>query len=84
MTLYIYITSLPPQPNHQPNQTQELGPNLHIMNADVVDSKAMQKGLEDLPPGFRAIDVLVNNAGLGLGKKDLPLTTYDSDMLIVH
>ena len=34
---------------------------------DVRDRKAAQQAIESLPEGFKAIDVLVNNAGLALG-----------------
>ena len=34
---------------------------------DVRDRKAAQQAIDSLPEGFKAIDVLVNNAGLALG-----------------
>jgi serine 3-dehydrogenase (NADP+) len=40
---------------------------VHVAAFDVRDDAAMQRALEALPPPFRAIDVLVNNAGLALG-----------------
>ena len=36
---------------------------------DVRDIAAVRKALETLPRPFRAVDVLINNAGLGLGKE---------------
>ena len=40
---------------------------LHVAAFDIRDAQAMQAALEALPGPFRAIDVLVNNAGLALG-----------------
>ena len=43
----------------------------YVMNLDVQDAKAVQTALVDLPIAWRAIDVLVNNAGLSLGLNKL-------------
>ncbi|MGI8560207.1 MAG: SDR family NAD(P)-dependent oxidoreductase [Luteimonas sp.] len=40
---------------------------VHPAAFDIRDPAAMQAALDALPPGFRDIDVLVNNAGLALG-----------------
>lgn len=40
---------------------------LHTAAFDIRDEAAMRAALDALPPDFRAIDVLVNNAGLALG-----------------
>ncbi|MGJ3647003.1 SDR family NAD(P)-dependent oxidoreductase [Sphingomonas sp. GlSt437] len=46
----------------------ELGAaNCATINADVRDTAAMIAGLAALPDDFRAIDLLINNAGLALG-----------------
>lgn len=47
---------------------QELGRDrVHTAAFDIRDEVAMRAALDTLPEGFRAIDVLVNNAGLALG-----------------
>jgi 3-hydroxy acid dehydrogenase/malonic semialdehyde reductase len=45
----------------------ELGPNLLPARLDVTDTAAVAGFLDTLPESWRAIDVLVNNAGLALG-----------------
>ena len=40
---------------------------IHIMALDVRERKAVRDAVDSLPERFRAIDVLVNNAGLALG-----------------
>ncbi|MEO8804213.1 MAG: SDR family NAD(P)-dependent oxidoreductase, partial [Rudaea sp.] len=40
---------------------------VHAAVFDIRDADAMQAALDALPPNFRNIDVLVNNAGLALG-----------------
>lgn len=45
----------------------ELGKNLYISALDVTDKAAIAAFLPSLPPAWRHIDVLVNNAGLALG-----------------
>lgn len=42
---------------------------VHAAVFDMRDSDAMQAALDELPEGFRDIDVLVNNAGLALGTR---------------
>ncbi len=41
--------------------------DIHIIPLDVRDREAVQGSIEGLPERFRAIDVLLNNAGLALG-----------------
>ncbi|CAG1004312.1 partial Serine 3-dehydrogenase, partial [Gammaproteobacteria bacterium] len=50
----------------------EFGERVHIAAFDVRDESAMQAALDALPAPFRAIDVLVNNAGLALGTAKAP------------
>ena len=45
----------------------ELGENLLTAALDVTDTKSVAGFLDSLPESWRAIDVLVNNAGLALG-----------------
>lgn len=56
---------------------------VHTIALDVRDSKAIQQAFTDLPESFRNIDVLVNNAGLALGRDSLHQTpTEDCDTVI--
>ncbi len=50
----------------------EFGANVHAAAFDIRDANAMQVVLAALPPEFRSIDVLVNNAGLALGTAKEP------------
>jgi NADP-dependent 3-hydroxy acid dehydrogenase YdfG len=45
----------------------ELGETCHAIEADVRDQAAMAAAVGALPPAFRQIDVLINNAGIGSG-----------------
>jgi NADP-dependent 3-hydroxy acid dehydrogenase YdfG len=47
--------------------TARLGPACHPLALDVTDPEATQSLVERLPDELRAIDVLINNAGIGLG-----------------
>jgi 3-hydroxy acid dehydrogenase/malonic semialdehyde reductase len=47
--------------------SEELGPALFAAPLDMTDAKAIAEFLPSLPPEWRRIDVLVNNAGLALG-----------------
>jgi serine 3-dehydrogenase len=51
---------------------EECGANVHTAAFDIRDADAMQAALDALPENFRAIDVLVNNAGLALGTAKAP------------
>lgn len=46
----------------------ELGPDLHPAAFDVRDEAAFDAAVAALPPGFAEIDLLINNAGLALGR----------------
>ena len=46
---------------------KELGSDVLPLTIDVRDRAAVADAVSGLPPGFAAIDVLVNNAGLALG-----------------
>ncbi len=46
---------------------KELAPNLLPVTMDVTDKSSIMAALDALPADWRAIDVLVNNAGLALG-----------------
>jgi len=50
----------------------ELGECFHPAEFDITDELAMLSSLEALPEPFKAIDVLVNNAGLALGTAPAP------------
>ncbi len=45
----------------------EHGSAIHILKLDVRDANAVEQAMSGLPPEWRAIEVLVNNAGLSRG-----------------
>ncbi len=45
----------------------ELEVPVHVVTLDVRDRAAVEQAVAALPPAFREVDVLVNNAGLALG-----------------
>ncbi|HEY0207717.1 bifunctional NADP-dependent 3-hydroxy acid dehydrogenase/3-hydroxypropionate dehydrogenase YdfG [Acerihabitans sp.] len=45
----------------------ELGDNLYPLRLDVRDRDGITRAIDSLPPEWRQVDVLVNNAGLALG-----------------
>jgi len=47
--------------------TAELGERFHAAEFDIRDEAARDAALDALPPAFREIDLLINNAGLALG-----------------
>jgi serine 3-dehydrogenase len=47
--------------------TDEFGAGVHVAAFDIRDAAAMQAELYALPPAFRGIDLLLNNAGLAQG-----------------
>lgn len=51
---------------------QDLGANCHVVPLDVTRRAEVEAAIASLPDRFRAIDVLVNNAGLGLGPTEMP------------
>lgn len=50
----------------------ELDAECHTVALDVRDREAVTDAVADLPAGFAAVDVLVNNAGLAAGFEPLP------------
>ena len=52
------------------------GINVHLIPFDVRNHKAAEEAISQLPEAFKAIDVLVNNAGLALGVDK----EYEGDM----
>nr|HEX4316883.1 SDR family oxidoreductase [Kofleriaceae bacterium] len=55
----------------------ELGDRVHVATADIRDRAAVQAAVDALPPEFRDLDVLVNNAGLALGLEPAPRADLD-------
>ena len=55
----------------------ELGDAVHVATADIRDRDAVQAAVDALPPAFRDVDVLVNNAGLALGLEPSPRADLD-------
>lgn len=49
----------------------ELSVEIHLIQLDVRDRKAVEKAIGSLPPDWEAIDILVNNAGLSRGLEKL-------------
>lgn len=59
----------------------ELGERVHTLVLDVRDREAVKAAIDNLPDEVRAIDVLVNNAGLALGldpAQDASLDDWDA------
>ena len=46
---------------------EDLGDAFHGAAFDITDATAMRAAIDGLPPAFRGVDLLVNNAGRGLG-----------------
>jgi serine 3-dehydrogenase len=57
--------------------TEELGDHFHAAAFDITDPAAIDVAIDALPDDFRAIDVLINNAGLALGTKPAPDVVLD-------
>lgn len=55
----------------------ELGEALLPLSMDVTDPKSVKEALAQLPPEWRPIDVLINNAGLALGTDPAPQCSLD-------
>ena len=55
----------------------EFGIKTHLMNVDVRDSEAVEKYIASLPSEWKAIDVLVNNAGLAAGLQNIENGSID-------
>ena len=45
----------------------EVSAQIHLLQLDVQDRRAVEKALSSLPSEFAEVDILVNNAGLALG-----------------
>lgn len=56
---------------------ERLGPAFHPLVLDLADEAATLGLLESLPADLRAIDVLVNNAGLALGMDKAPVARVE-------
>jgi serine 3-dehydrogenase len=56
---------------------EELGELFHAAAFDITDPAAIDAAIGALPGDFRAVDVLVNNAGLALGTKPAPDVALD-------
>ena len=57
--------------------TRKLGDRAHALVLDVRDHARVASALAALPDAFRAIDVLVNNAGLALGLSSLETIDFE-------
>jgi NADP-dependent 3-hydroxy acid dehydrogenase YdfG len=55
----------------------EFGIKTHLMHIDVRDSEAVDSYITSLPPDWKAIDVLVNNAGLAAGLQNIENGSID-------
>lgn len=51
--------------------------DLHIITLDIRNREAVTEALEKLPPSFKNIDLLINNAGMARGTE--PVWEYDID-----
>ena len=55
----------------------EIGARLLPLTLDVTDRASIEAALASLPPDWRPIDVLINNAGLALGVEPVPKARLD-------
>ena len=62
----------------------DLGERLLPLKLDVRDKVNVQKAIEQLPPKFRDIDVLINNAGLAMGMDPAQKATFDDWQTMVE
>lgn len=46
---------------------EKYGTDIYYFQLDVRDKRGVDKAVEDLPGEWKAVDILINNAGLGLG-----------------
>ncbi len=56
---------------------EELGANLLPLTMDVTDTASIAQALTQLPENWRAIDVLINNAGLAIGTEAAQESSLD-------
>jgi 3-hydroxy acid dehydrogenase / malonic semialdehyde reductase len=62
---------------------KELGAKVHTIQLDVRDNNAVVKAIKTLPKNFAKVDILINNAGLGLGLESFEkLNMSDIDQMI--
>lgn len=57
--------------------THQYAVRVKIVPLDVSDSKAVENAFADLPAEWQTIDILINNAGLALGRESLDQTTTE-------
>lgn len=50
---------------------KEFNVKIHLLNFDVQNKAATEKAIASLPEDFKSIDILLNNAGLALGKETI-------------
>ncbi len=52
----------------QQNLLQQHGSEIHLLCFDIQDRKATEAAVQSLPAAWQSVDVLINNAGLALGR----------------
>jgi 3-hydroxy acid dehydrogenase / malonic semialdehyde reductase len=57
---------------------------IHTLELDIRDRHAVIRGLADLPSEFRALDVLINNAGVALGLEPAQRSELDDWVVTVE
>lgn len=62
---------------------QELGENFHFLAFDISDRQATEDAFHSLPANWQSIDLLVNNAGLGLGLESADKASLDDWMQMI-
>ena len=62
---------------------QELGKNFHFLAFDISDRQATEDAFHSLPANWQSIDLLVNNAGLGLGLESADKASLDDWMQMI-
>ena len=62
---------------------QELGKNFHFLAFDISDRQATEDAFHSLPATWQSIDLLVNNAGLGLGLESADKASLDDWMQMI-
>ena len=64
--------------------THQYAVRVQVMPLDVSDAQAIQKAFADLPTEWKNIDVLINNAGLALGRDSLAKTPIEDCDTVIH
>ena len=62
---------------------QELGEDFHFLAFDISDRQATEDAFHFLPANWQSIDLLVNNAGLGLGLESADKASLDDWMQMI-